>query len=331
MKDILKHYSKYILLDTLVVATLFAGAHAILSLFHLKFIEWVYYAVIGIIIIGILLGIFQLLLKIRKNYVKYVAICVGAICLIPLTYICILIFAFTYKPMHIVEKDGIKCVAYVRSFLQVYVDYYEYKNPLIIGNEVLFTDYFGKGGFDPFVDGYEDDSMMEENAAMDDTTEITDDSEDERIDDENIFSQQDNESDTAIDADNDGYPLTEEFQPYKKELTAVATYIKDNGLYHDVKAGNEFSEFLVYNISAKGHPYVNIAEQVYEQDGISIIATHYIIINESYVENGSREYVYQIKFEDESGNEVASRKVVDFYLIDTETLVITDEKTNDWH
>ena len=58
MKDILKHYSKYILLDTLVVATLFAGAHAILSLFHLKFIEWVYYAVIGIIIIGILLGIF---------------------------------------------------------------------------------------------------------------------------------------------------------------------------------------------------------------------------------------------------------------------------------
>ena len=41
MKDILKHYSKYILLDTLVVATLFAGAHAILSLFHLKFIDTV--------------------------------------------------------------------------------------------------------------------------------------------------------------------------------------------------------------------------------------------------------------------------------------------------
>ena len=111
----------------------------------------------------------------------------------------------------------------------------------------------------------------------------------------------------------------------------MSTYIKDNELYHDVKAGNEFSEFLVYNISAKGHPYVNIAEQVYEQDGISTIATHYIIINESYVENGSREYVYQIKFKDKSGNEVASTKVVDFYLIDTETLEITDEKTNDWH
>ena len=331
MKDILKHYSKYILLDTLVAATLFAGAHGILSLFHLKFIEWFYYAVIGIITIGILLGIFQLLLKIRKNYVKYVAICVEAICLIPLTYICILIFAFTYKPMHIVEKDGIKCVAYVRAFLRVYVDYYEYRNPLITGDEVLFTDYFGKGGFDPFVDGYEYDSMIEENAAMDDTTEITDDSEDERIDNENIFSQQDNESDTAIDADNDGYPLTEEFQPYKKELTAVATYIRNTESYQGVKAGDELSEFLAYNISAKGYPYVNIAKQVYEQDGISTIATHYIIINESYVENGSREYVYQIKFKDKSGNEVASTKVVDFYLIDTETLEITDEKTNDWH
>ena len=38
-----------------------------------------------------------------------------------------------------------------------------------------------------------------------------------------------------------------------------------------------------------------------------------------------------IKFKDKSGNEVASTKVVDFYLIDTETLEITDEKTNDWH
>ena len=301
MKDILKHYSKYILLDTLVAATLFAGAHGILSLFHLKFIEWFYYAVIGIITIGILLGIFQLLLKIRKNYVKYVAICVEAICLIPLTYICILIFAFTYKPMHIVEKDGIKCVAYVRAFLRVYVDGYEY------------------------------DSMIEENAAMDDTTEITDDSEDERIDNENIFSQQKKEDDTAIDTDSDGYPMTEEFQSYKKELTAVATYIRNTESYQGVKAGDELSEFLAYNISAKGYPYVNIAEQVYEQDGISTIATHYIIINESYVENGSREYVYQIKFKDKSGNEVASTKVVDFYLIDTETLEITDEKTNDWH
>lgn len=67
------------------------------------------------------------------------------------------------------------------------------------------------------------------------------------------------------------------------------------------------------------------------QHNIQTIATHYIIINESYVENGSREYVYQIKFKDKSGNEVASTKVVDFYLIDTETLEITDEKTNDWH
>lgn len=224
MKDILKHYSKYILLDTLVIAMLFVGAHGILSLFHLKFIEWVYYVVIGIITIGILMGIFQLLLKIRKNCVKYVAICVEAICLIPLTYICIFLFAFTYKPMHIVEKDGIKCVAYVRAFLQVYVDYYEYKNPLITGDEVLFTDCFGKGGFDPFVDGY---GMIEENAAMDDISEIIDDSEDEKIDNENIFSHQEKEDDTAIDTDSDGYPLTEEFQSYKKELTAVATYIKN--------------------------------------------------------------------------------------------------------
>ena len=179
---------KYILLDTLVAATLFAGAHG----HSIAFPSEVYRMVLlcgnrnhnNRNIVGHISIIAK---KIRKNYVKYVAICVEAICLIPLTYICILIFAFTYKPMHIVEKDGIKCVAYVRAFLRVYVDYYEYRNPLITGDEVLFTDYFGKADLNPFVGGYQYDSMIEENAAMDDTTEITDDSEDERIDNNNIF------------------------------------------------------------------------------------------------------------------------------------------------
>ena len=85
------------------------------------------------------------------------------------------------------------------------------------------------------------------------------------------------------------------------------------------------------NSASFWHIIFRLRDILNEQDGISTIATHYIIINESYVENGSREYVYQIKFKDKSGNEVASTKVVDFYLIDTETLEITDEKTNDWH
>ena len=174
------------------------------------------------------------------------------------------------------EKDGIKCVAYVRAFLQVYVDYYEYKNPLITGDEVLFTDYFGKGGFDPFVDGYEYDSMIEENAAMDDISEIIVDSEDEKIDNENIFSQQEKEDDTAIDTDSDGYPLIEEFQSYKKELTTVATYIRNTESYQGVKAGDELSEFLANNISAKGYPYVNIAEHlIYLENGRAMSKVSY--------------------------------------------------------
>lgn len=242
MKNILKHYAKYLLLDTFAVAVLFTAAHAILSLFHLMFIKWIYFAVIGIVIIGILLGIFQLLLKIRKTYIKYIAMGIMTICLIPLTYIGILVFAFTYQPMHIVKKDEIKYVAYVRAFLHTYVDYYEYRNSIITGNEVLFTEDFGKGGFDPFEEGYTDNSMIEEETITDDR-----------------------------------------------------------------------------------------AEQNAASDGVTVKATHYIIINELYAEDGLREYVYQIKFEDEFGNEADSTAIVNFYLIDTETLAVTDEKTNVWH
>ena len=61
-----------------------------------------------------------------------------------------IIFIFTHRPEHVVEKDGKKMVAYVDSFLDVRVNYYNYVNPLVRGNKLKINEDYGSGGYDPF-------------------------------------------------------------------------------------------------------------------------------------------------------------------------------------
>ncbi len=58
--------------------------------------------------------------------------------------------AFGHHPEYITERNGVVMVASVHSFLQTTVDYYEYKNPLFRGKELLGWEDYGNGAFDPF-------------------------------------------------------------------------------------------------------------------------------------------------------------------------------------
>lgn len=57
---------------------------------------------------------------------------------------------FTYAPEHIIEKENKKMVAYVYSFLQVRVEYYDYVNIFMRGNQLKIEEDYGNGGYDPF-------------------------------------------------------------------------------------------------------------------------------------------------------------------------------------
>lgn len=62
----------------------------------------------------------------------------------------IIFSAFSYHPEHVVEKNGIRMVASVNSFLQEMVYYYEYKNAVFRGSEQIGWEDYGNGGGDPF-------------------------------------------------------------------------------------------------------------------------------------------------------------------------------------
>ncbi len=59
-----------------------------------------------------------------------------------------ILMVFAHTPEHVVEKNGIKMVASVNSFLDMNVDYYQYKNPLFYGKS-LGHEWYGSGGNDP--------------------------------------------------------------------------------------------------------------------------------------------------------------------------------------
>lgn len=117
--------------------------------------------------------------------------------------------------------------------------------------------------------------------------------------------------------DADGYPLTDEYQSYKKEMKAIAEFA-------GVKTGNELQYFL----TAKAYPYAVISSKT-ENDGR--IIKKELILNEAYPDEAMHEYVLEELSLDSDGNETDSPLILDFYLIDCETLNVTDEQTNQWH
>lgn len=59
------------------------------------------------------------------------------------------ISVFKYRPEHIEERNGVRMVASVNSFLQEMVYYYEYRNSLFRGAKEIGWEDYGNGGGNP--------------------------------------------------------------------------------------------------------------------------------------------------------------------------------------
>lgn len=82
----------------------------------------------------------------------FLKIVIPILSLLLFIYICFLnqfLMVFSYCPEHIVLYNGTKMVASVDSFLDVDVNYYQYKNALFYGKQLVY-EYYGSGGYDPF-------------------------------------------------------------------------------------------------------------------------------------------------------------------------------------
>ena len=119
MEKIKKYIPRIILLDTIIYTLIIVTLYLILSFCKLMFREWIYIVSAIIIMFGFIVGIIQLLLKIKKN-----------------------------------------------------VNYYDYKNIFVVGNQKRIEEYYGNGGFDPIENKYGYEYKLERTTCYDEKGEI---------------------------------------------------------------------------------------------------------------------------------------------------------------
>ena len=140
------------------------------------------------------------------------------------------------------------------------------------------------------------------------------------------LDNEEKEEDTKYDED--GYPMTEEYQRYKKELAEVSDYIQTKSdVFLDSYPDTKYQ--LEFRLTSKGWPFAVINKKIDENTGA--VTELHLLYNESHIDEETDEYVLQEYYYDSDNTEAASPAIVDFFLIQKDTLKVTDENTKEWH
>ena len=149
------------------------------------------------------------------------------------------ITAFVYQPEYVIEKNGQKYVAYIRAFLDTYVDYYEYKNFLVVGTTRRIEEYYGSGVCNPFV---------EENLVPESVTYYDEDGKIIKMENQKDNSKKDDilqdfkqEENVTIS------PVTQiptKENPIQNDAKTTMYYVENNEYFASIDNGNTFSKII---------------------------------------------------------------------------------------
>ena len=166
MKNIFIKMKNNILVSTIIIDLIIILIGLInYFVFKVMFRQWVYYFLIVVNIIAFIVGIIQKI-RSKNKIVKITFISIGILLIILIIIfwkLILLVFAFSYSPEHVIQKDDKKYVAYVKAFLHVDVYYYDYINFFLCGNQLRLHEDYGKGGYDPFDGNHPNSKPIENN------------------------------------------------------------------------------------------------------------------------------------------------------------------------
>ena len=135
-----------ILFYTIIILLIFRVICFRLELINIQFRQWIYYVVGALVAIGVIAGVIQILRtesQKLKTLFRFIKVCLTLFVVIFGCYTPAML-VFAYMPEHIITRNDKKYVAYVRSFLNVEVDYYDYINVFLVGNKIRINEYYGK-------------------------------------------------------------------------------------------------------------------------------------------------------------------------------------------
>lgn len=152
MMSVINKVKSNILLSTGIYILVFVVLKIFLMILEIEFMQYIYKFSLFVIVIGLISGLIQLAHKNESKIVKVsIGLLITAIAILGTIYaqIILLLYVAYFPTEHVVEKENGKMVGYVHSFLRTRVDYYEYINFFLRGENIDFSEDYGKGGFDP--------------------------------------------------------------------------------------------------------------------------------------------------------------------------------------
>lgn len=128
---------KNFLIYTIIYTILLLAMKYLLNLFQLEFRLWIYQISLFLISLGLVIGIVQVIRRIKEKELK-VFVTIDCIFLaIPICIVAYFLFFDLFIPEYVVIKNSEKRLAVVKDFYGVTVHYYEYKGPLIRGKNCI--------------------------------------------------------------------------------------------------------------------------------------------------------------------------------------------------
>ncbi|MBR5339241.1 MAG: hypothetical protein IK150_04065 [Lachnospiraceae bacterium] len=117
--------------------------------------NWVSYTLLSATFLCLVTGVILLILLIRIKVLKVILILLMSLLIAISPYYLFIAVVFSYKPEHVVDRDGEKYVAVVFAWLDTDVDYHEYENIFSYKKNIRITEWYGNGASDPLKNGYD--------------------------------------------------------------------------------------------------------------------------------------------------------------------------------
>lgn len=124
----------------------------------------------------------------------------------------------------------------------------------------------------------------------------------------------------------------EKFLRIDREMQAVADYLYTEGMLAGVADADGIDTAFTPMMDAKGWPYAVVYREETVFDGGTKGYKVQKVTYEYMKDHGSQdEFVYEEEYWDENGNPVMDTQILGFFLVDKDTMEVTDENTAQWH
>lgn len=124
----------------------------------------------------------------------------------------------------------------------------------------------------------------------------------------------------------------EESLRIEREMQAVADYLYTEGMLAGVTAADGIDTAFTPMMDAKGWPYAVVyREETVFDGGVKGYKVQKVTYEYMKDYGGQDEFVYEEEYCDVSGNPVMDTQILGFFLVDKDTMEVTDENTTEWH